>query len=206
MLAYLDYLGVAVFAATGALAASRRELDIVAFIFFAAVTGIGGGTLRDVLLDTGPVFWISDPFYLAVAAAVGVLVYFTAHFAESRYRVLLWADAIGMAAYAVLGAAKALSVDAPAGTALVMGLMTATFGGLLRDVIAGEPSVMLRREVYVTAAFAGASTFVVLVEMATPFWSAALIAFAVGFAVRAGALIWGWRLPVYRQRAGRPPS
>ncbi len=92
LLQVLDYVGIAVFAATGALAASRKQLDIVAFIFFATVTAIGGGTLRDMLLDV-PVFWVRSPLYLAIPLAIAVLVYFTAHLVESRYRVLLWADA-----------------------------------------------------------------------------------------------------------------
>jgi uncharacterized membrane protein YeiH len=159
LLQALDYVGIAVFAATGALAASRKQLDIVAFIFFATVTATGGGTLRDILLDV-PVFWIRNPVYLAIPLGVAVLVYFTAHLVESRYRILLWADAIGLAAYAVVGAAKTLSVGASIGDALMLGVLTACFGGVIRDVLAGEPSVILRRELYITAAFAGALVFV----------------------------------------------
>ncbi len=204
MLLILDFVGVAVFAATGALAASRRQLDIVAFVFFAAMTGVGGGTLRDLLLGV-PVFWIANPAYVAVAVAVAVLVYFTAHLMESRYRVLLWADAVGLSAYAVMGAAKALAAGAPPGISVAMGVMTATFGGILRDVVAQEPSVMLRREVYITAALAGAALFEVAARAGAPFWAAAAGGFAVAFAVRAGALMRGWTLPVYRPRAGRDP-
>lgn len=205
LLQTLDYVGIAVFAATGALAASRKQLDIVAFIFFAAVTATGGGTLRDVLLDV-PVFWVRSPAYLAIPLAVAVLVYFTAHLLESRYRVLLWADAIGLAAYTVVGAAKTLAVGASAADALALGILTATFGGVIRDVLAGEPSVILRRELYITAAFAGALTFVVLAVAGAPFWTGATLGFLVAFGVRAGALIWGWALPVYRARPGRDSS
>lgn len=205
LLQVLDYVGIAVFASTGALAASRKQLDIVAFIFFATVTAIGGGTLRDMLLDV-PVFWVRSPLHLAIPLVIAVLVYFTAHLLESRYRALLWADGIGLAAYAVIGAAKTLSVGASNADALALGVLTATFGGVIRDMVAGEPSVLLRGELYITAAFAGALTFVCLAAIGAPFWAAAIAGFLVAFAVRAGALIWGWTLPVYRARPGRDSS
>ncbi len=205
LLQVLDYLGIAVFAVTGALAASRKQVDIVAFIFFATVTATGGGTLRDILLDV-PVFWIRNPLYLAIPLGVAVLVYFTAHLVESRYRILLWADAIGLAAYAVVGAAKTLSAGASIADALMLGVLTASFGGVIRDVLAGEPSVILRRELYITAAFAGALVFVLLASTAAPFWITASAGFLVAFGVRAGALIRGWALPVYRTRPGRDSS
>jgi uncharacterized membrane protein YeiH len=209
LLTVLDFLGVAVFAVTGALAASRKQLDIVAFCFFGVAAGIGGGTLRDMLLGQLPVFWINQPTYLVVAVAASVFVYFSAHFFYenwSRYRLLLWADAVGMSAYAVMGAAKATAAGAPAIPAIVMGGMTAAFGGVIRDVIAGEPSVLIRREIYITAALAGAAVHVVAVRLGAPFWSAAIAGAGVAFAIRAGALAFGWTLPVYRPVAGRDPD
>jgi len=205
LLQTLDYVGIALFAVTGALAASRKQLDIVAFAFFAAVTAVGGGTLRDVLLDI-PVFWVRNPAYLGIPLAAAVLVYFTAHLFESRYRVLLWADAAGLAAYSVVGAAKTLGAGAGAADALAFGVLTATFGGVIRDVLAGEPSVILRGELYITCAFAGALTFVLLAVAGAPFWTGATLGFLMAFGVRAGALLWGWTLPVYRARAGRDSS
>ncbi len=205
LLQALDYLGIAVFAATGALAASRKQLDIVAFIFFAAVTATGGGTLRDLLLGI-PVFWMRNPAYLAIPVVVAGLVYFTAHLVESRYRALLWADAIGLSAYAVVGAAKTLGAGAGAADALALGVLTATLGGIIRDVLAGEPSVILRRELYITCAFAGALAFVILASAGAPFWTGATLGFLVAFGVRSGALLWGWALPVYRGRPGRDSS
>jgi len=198
MLQGLDYLGVAVFAITGGLAAARRELDIVAFIFFASVTGLGGGTLRDVLLNA-PVFWIANPNYLLVPFLAGLLTFYTAHYTEPHFRALLWADAIGLAAYAVMGAGKSLALGAPPLAAAVLGVMTATFGGILRDVLAGEPSVMLRREIYVTAAVVGSGVFVVLAVLGTSFWIAAIIGFVAAFLVRGGALLRGWGLPIYQR-------
>jgi len=202
---FLDYAGVAVFAATGALAASRKELDIIGFLFLAGVTGIGGGTVRDLVLGV-PVFWVVNHDYLTVCAAMALLVYFTAHLIESRYRLLLWLDAVGLAAYCVYGAWKGLVVTGSAPVAIVMGLMTATLGGILRDLIAGEPSVLMRQEVYVTAAMAGAVSFSVLTIAGLPATAAALAAFAIAFAIRAGAIRYGWSIPTYRSRPGRRPE
>ena len=201
----LDYAGVAVFAATGALSASRKELDVIGFLFLAGVTGIGGGTLRDLILDV-PVFWVANPSYIVVCAAIAVLVYFTAHLLESRYKLLLWLDAIGLAAYGVFGAYKGLAVTGSPTVAVVMGMLTATFGGILRDLLAGEPSVLLRPEIYVTAALAGAATYTAASLAGLPLVLTALAAFVAAFIVRGGALRFGWSFPRYRSRPGRNPE
>ena len=197
MLLILDYLGVAVFAATGALAASRRNLDIVAFGFFASVTGIGGGTLRDVLLGRLPVFWIADPSYIAVCLAVAVLAWFVAERLASRLTILLWADAVGMSGYAVMGAAVALAEGVGHAPAVLMGVMTAPFGGIIRDVIGGEPSVLLKKEIYVTAALAGAAIYVGLTFIGLPLWPSAIAGAATAFVIRGGAIRYGWTLPTH---------
>lgn len=201
----LDYAGVAVFAATGALAASRKQLDVIGFLYLAAVTGIGGGTFRDLILGA-PVFWVVDPAYVLVCAAVAVAVFFTAHLVESRYRLLLWLDAVGMSAYAVIGAAKGLAASGSPTVAIVMGMLTATFGGMLRDMLSGEPSVLLRKEIYVTAALVGAAMYTLVVMAGLPGFVAAGLAFAVAFFVRGGALRFGWSFPPYRSRPGRRPE
>ncbi len=202
----LDYAGIAVFAATGALAASRKQLDIIGFVFLAAVTGIGGGTLRDLILGHVPVFWVANPDYIVVTSVVAVIVFFTAHLVESRYRLLLWLDAIGLAAYSVLGAAKGLAATGSPTVAVITGVMTATFGGILRDLLAGEPSVLLRPEIYVTAALAGAAVFTFAGGMEIPETTAAILAFLAALAVRGGALRFGWTFPTYRSRPGRRPE
>ena len=206
LLQLLDYAGVAVFAATGALAASRKQVDIIGFVFLAIVTGVGGGTLRDLVLGATPVFWVGQPGYLIVAAATAVIVYFTAHLVWSRYLWLLWLDTIGLAAYCVIGAAKGLALGVPAPIAVVTGVMTATFGGILRDIVTGESSVLMRREIYVTAALIGASVFTVLRVAEAPPLLATLLGVAAAFIVRGGALFYGWKFPVYRARAGRTPE
>jgi len=198
----LSYIGVAVFAATGAIAASRKPHDIVTFAFFAALTGVGGGTIRDVLLDV-PVFWIEDPIQLAICIIVGCLIWFIG---SSRWdeQVFVWLDAVGLAAFAILGAAKAQSLGVPPLVCVVMGMFTATAGGIVRDVVAGEPSVVLRREIYLTAALAAAGGYVVLSFVSTSMMAAA-IGFCLGFGLRACALIFGWSLPAFSGgiRAGK---
>lgn len=200
-----DYAGIAVFAATGALAASRKQLDIIGFLFFAGLTGVGGGTVRDLILGA-PVFWVQNEDYLVVCAAMAVIVYFTAHLIESRYRLLLWLDAVGLAAYSVFGAWKGLVVTGSALVAVIMGMLTATLGGILRDQIAGEPSVLMRPEVYVTAAMVGALVFTGLDIAGLPLLAAAGVAFLAAFAIRGGALRYGWSFPPYKARPGRRPE
>lgn len=201
----LDYAGVAVFAATGALAASRKELDIIGFIFLASITGIGGGTLRDVILNI-PVFWISNNAYVLICTAVAIFVYFTQHRVESRWKWLIWLDAIGMAAFAAMGAAKGFAITGSPVVAIITGMLTATFGGILRDIVAQEPSALLRPEIYVSAAGAGAAAYVIADALTLSPNLAALIAFAVALTVRGGALWFGWRFQPYKSRPGRNPE
>lgn len=195
---WLDFAAVAVFGASGALAAAQRKHDIVTFGFFAAVTGVGGGTMRDLLIGA-PVFWVAKPDYVIVciAAAAAVWVFGTGH---ARMKVLLWLDALGMAAYSVVGAAKALALGAPPFVAVVMGVLTACFGGIIRDVLAGEPSVLLRREIYVTCALVGAGVYVVLYMLGVTGFAAGVAGFAAAFALRAAAMLWGWTLPAFPGR------
>ncbi|WJH41757.1 trimeric intracellular cation channel family protein [Aliirhizobium terrae] len=201
----LDYAGVAVFAATGALAASRKELDLIGFLFFAAVTGMGGGTVRDIILGR-PVFWVIDPGYILICVITGAVVYFTAHRVEWRYRLLIWLDAIGLAAYCVLGAAKGMAATGSPTIAIVTGIMTATLGGILRDILANEPSVLLRPEIYITAALAGSGAFTAVHAMGQPLIVSASVGVAIAFALRGGAIHYGWTLPRYMPRPGRPPE
>jgi uncharacterized membrane protein YeiH len=194
----LDFAAVFVFAATGALAAARRKHDIVTFGFFAAITGVGGGTLRDLLIDA-PVFWIERPSYLVVCLAAGVAVWVFGA-GKFRLRLLLWLDAFGMAAYSVVGAAKAWALGAPPLPAIVMGVLTATCGGVIRDVVAEEPSVLLRREIYVTAALLGASVFVVLQLLGVTALAAGLAGFTAALTLRICAILFNWSLPAFPGR------
>jgi uncharacterized membrane protein YeiH len=199
----LDSFGIAVFAVTGALVASRKQMDIFGFMLLGTVTGIGGGSLRDMLLGTLPVFWVTQPAYVALCLVPAAVMFFTAHVPLSRHRLLLWLDAVGLAVFCVVGADKALAAGTGAFIAVVMGVITATFGGIIRDVLGGEVPLILRREIYVTAAFAGALCFVLLRVVAAPAPAAALTGFAVCFLIRALALHFHWSLPTYRGRKGR---
>ena len=198
LLTALDMAGVAVFAVSGALAAARKKQTIVTFAFFAAVTGIGGGTLRDLLIGA-PVFWVARQDVLGVcllaAGAVWVL-----QADRWRLQALLWFDAVGLAAYAVIGAAKAASFGVPPLAQIVMGVLTASFGGIIRDVLAGDPSVLLRKEIYVSAAALAAGVFVLLAQLGLETLIAGAIGAAAGFALRALAIARGIALPGYRER------
>lgn len=195
-----DYLGVAVFACTGALVAARAQQDFIAFVAFSIFTGVGGGTLRDLLMGA-PVFWIHSGGYLAVCLASAGLVWLLGA-KLWRSSALVWLDAVGLSAYAMVGAWKALNFGIPPGVAVVMGTVTATFGGLLRDLFSGTPSVLLQRELYITAAIAAAAIFVALRSLIAATFVCGAIAFAVGFVLRAGAIAWHWTLPAFGNRRG----
>jgi uncharacterized membrane protein YeiH len=197
----LDYAGVAVFALTGALAAARDRQDIVTFWFFAVVTGIGGGTLRDLLIGA-PVFWIGDATYLGIGLAAALIVWFAApHIA--RLKTLIWLDAVGLAVYAVIGSAKALSLAVDPFVAIAMGVLTATFGGVIRDVLAAQPSALLKREITISAALTAAAGFVALEAAGVPAVWAGVVGGLAGFGLRAGAIHYGWALPAFGERRGQ---
>ncbi|MEE4109467.1 MAG: TRIC cation channel family protein [Halieaceae bacterium] len=199
VIAWCDLVAVGVFAASGALAAAEKRLDILGFVFFGTVTGIGGGTLRDLLLDV-PVFWISDTRYLWICIALSALTWYLAPLLTARRRLLLWADALGLGLFSVLGCAKALQLGAPDVVAVVMGIMSATFGGLLRDTLLARDSVLLGPELYVTAALAGASSYVLLNRFTTLDASLVLVVSMLpAFVLRGGAISAGWRLSSYRR-------
>lgn len=192
-----DILAAVVFAASGALVASRKGLDVLGFMWLAVVTGVGGGTVRDLLLDL-PVFWVENPSYVVACLATATIMHFVAPMVESRRRTLLWFDAFGLALVTVAGTGKALDVGASAVVAIVMGVVTGSVGGILRDTLGHEPSVILRREIYVTVAVLGASTFVLLDAYGAGRTFAMVAAFALTFCVRGLAIVFGWSLPVFR--------
>lgn len=205
LITLLDFLGVAVFAVTGGLVASRKQMDVVGFALLATVTGIGGGTLRDLILGV-PVFWVQKPVYVGVCLGVAVVTFFTAHIPQSRYRLLLQLDAIGLSFFCVVGAEVALAAGGGPFIAVIMGVMTATFGGIMRDILGGEVPIILRKEIYATAALAGAGVFTALAAWGGVWIGATFAGFLTCFAIRAMALHRGWSLPPYRTRPGRRPD
>ncbi len=199
----LDHAAVLVFALTGALVASRAQLDIVGFAFLAGLTGLGGGTLRDLLLDRTPV-WIADPTYLAVVGIAAITVFFTAHLIESRLRAILWLDALALGVAVAAGAGLAQGLGQPPEIVVVMGIATGCAGGLARDVVANEvPLVLKQGELYVTCALAGGLTMVLAAMFALPAPLPAILTAGVTIGLRAGSIAFGWRLPVYRPRPPR---
>lgn len=194
-IAILDYVGIAVFAISGALLAAHRKLTLVTFLFFAVITGVGGGTVRDVLIGA-PVFWMHENWTLLICLAAGLLVWST----PQRWwggQALAWFDAVGLAVYATYGAAKGLAFGAAPLPAFGMGVLTACAGGIIRDVLAAQPSILLRPELYVTAAALSAGLMVALTFAGVPQIPAGVIAAAAGFGLRAAAIHKGWSLPAY---------
>lgn len=192
----LSIVGIFVFAASGALAAARLGQTLVTFAFFALVTGVGGGTVRDLLIGA-PVFWVHDPVPAITCMVAALLIWFTPRRFWSD-RALDWLDAIGLAAFAVFGAAKAMSYGIPAFVAAMMGVVTGCVGGILRDLLAHEPSILLRPELYVTAAAFASGLFAILRWWGLDVPVAGVIAALLGFLLRAIAI---WRsigLPTYR--------
>lgn len=203
LLALLDYLSVFVFALTGALVASRAQLDLVGFVFVASLTAVGGGTVRDVILDRA-VFWVAAPEFILVATAAAVLVFFTAHRVEYRLRAVVWLDAFALAVAVPAGVAAALGKGVDPVVVMIMGIATGCFGGLMRDVVCNEvPLVLKQGELYVTCAFAGAGAALGLLELGFNMSLALMICAGVTFILRAGSIGFGWQLPVYKARPPR---
>ncbi len=194
-LPYLDWAGVAVFACSGALVAAAKRQTLVTLIFFAVVTGVGGGTARDLRIGA-PVFWVHENGTLIICFTAALAVWLLPG-ALWQGRALPWLDALGIAAYATYGAAKGLAFGLAPLPAMAMGVLTACHGGIVRDVLAGEPSILMRPELYVTAAALSAALMVGLLLGGVPAALAGLIAASAGFALRACAIHFGWKLPAY---------
>lgn len=204
ILPVLDYGSVLIFALTGALVASRAQLDPVGFIFMAALTAVGGGTLRDLLLGREFVFWIAQPAYVLIAAAAALVVFWTAHLFESRYKWLVWLDSVALSVAVAAGVGVAMEGGFGPVIVVIMGVATGTFGGLMRDVVGNEvPLVLKQGELYLTAAFGGALTAVALDFCGFERVVALIAGAVVVWILRAGSLWWGWKLPVYKPRPPR---
>lgn len=203
-LVLLDLAAVLVFAITGALVAARAQLDPVGFVFVACLTAVGGGTVRDLLLGRDPVFWIADPAPVALAAGAAVAVFFTHHLLESRLTWIVWLDAVALSVAVAAGVGVAHGMGQGVWVQVVMGVVTGCMGGLMRDVVCNEvPLVLKQGELYVTAALAGAVAAVMSRDLtASPLVPIAACA-GLTFALRAGSIRFGWRMPSFRPR---PPK
>ncbi len=192
----LHLIAVFVFAVSGALAAAAKKQTFVTFAFFALVTGVGGGTVRDLLIGA-PVFWMRDSLVPLTCLIAALLVWMTPQ-RIWKPTAIDWFDAVGMAAYSVFGTTKALSLGIGPVPAILMGVLTATAGGIIRDTLSGEPSIVLGSEIYISASALAGALFVVLLLLGVSLPIAAILGFAAGFTLRAGALARGWSLPSYR--------
>lgn len=194
MIYWLDLFGVFVFALSGALAADQRRMDVFGFLFIALLPAVGGGTVRDIIIGA-PVFWVSESVYLWIVALAAAITFLAAPLIARVQRLLIWADALGLSVFCAVGAAKTLSVTGNPVVAVAMGVVTAVLGGIIRDVVCNEIPLVLRQDIYATAAFAGASVYVLLHNAGMDLSLCLALAIAVCFGVRASAVIWGWSLP-----------
>lgn len=190
-----DLAAIAVFALSGALLAARLRLTFVTLAFFALITGVGGGTIRDLLIDA-PVFWIRDPWVAPVCLGTALLAWLTPHRWWDN-QLLEWADAVGLAAYSVIGTAKALAFGVAPVPAVLMGVITGCVGGIIRDVLAGVPSILMRPELYVTAAALSAGLCATGMALGLPSAAVWVMAALAGFVLRGAAIRWGINLPAY---------
>jgi uncharacterized membrane protein YeiH len=193
----LNIIGLFVFAISGALTALRNDMDVFGVAMIAFVTGVGGGTIRDVLLGSFPVWWIASPSAVFICLAGAVAAIIAQPFIDSRLKALIWADAMGLAVFSVLGAQAALAAEAPVVIAIFMGAVTATFGGVVRDVLLNEPPLILKQDIYATAALIGAGVYVGLIALGLGISPAAIAAALTTFAIRAAAIIFNVSSPKF---------
>lgn len=197
----LDLIGTAVFAIAGVLSVSGKKIDLFGVLVVAMVSAIGGGTLRDLILDARPVFWVGNPVYLYVAIAAAVVTFYAAHLVKRiPAAIFLLADAMGLAVFTVIGANKALTLGAPYVVVVMMGIMTGVAGGLVRDVMCAEIPLVLRKEIYATASLLGGSAFVILDYLHADHLFLVMVPIALVFFARIAALYWRVSLPVFDHR------
>jgi uncharacterized membrane protein YeiH len=182
------YLGDVVFAASGALVAARHRMDALGIVLIGVITGIGGGTLRDILLGQ-PVWWVKNPDELVLCSAAAFVMYFLQRFTVERQGLVVWADALGLAAFAVVGAHVAVMAGSPVVVAAFLGMVTACGGGVIRDLLTQTRPMILCGEIYATAALVGATAYAVLLRYAFAAELAGVLAFAFAFAVRGLAIV-----------------
>jgi len=194
----LDLLGVAVFAVSGVLAAGRKSLDLLGVLVIATLTAIGGGTIRDLLLDRHPIFWISQPTYLVVISVAAALTIIYVRVRRPPGDALLYADALGLALFTIAGAQIAEAAGLSPIIVVLMATITGVAGGVLRDVLCAEIPLILRRDIYATAAIVGASAYLLAEKLGAPRpWASGLGMAAVAI-LRVVAIVRGLALPTFR--------
>lgn len=194
-----DLVGTVVFAMTGLLAASRKQLDLFGAIVVAMVTAIGGGTLRDILLDQ-PVFWVTQPIYIYIVVVSAIFMFFYSRARSAPIKLLIYLDAMGLAVFTVIGAQKAIQLGLSDPVVIMTGVMTGAVGGVIRDVLVGEVPLILRKEIYATASFLGASIMVLTYNLFSEPEYAMMLGMLVVFGLRIIAIMTNYSLPVFNPR------
>ena len=195
-----DLFGVAVFAISGSLAAGRKQMDVFGVIVLGLVTAIGGGSLRDTLLDAGPVFWVDDPVYLLVAIVSSMLTFIAVRVISVPWRGLLISDAFGLAIFMAIGTSKALTLSNSPSVAIIMGVMTGVAGGMIRDVLSAEVPLILRKEIYATAALCGSLAYIILNRLGLPDITCLAVSATATLLIRLAAITWGFSLPIFKSK------
>jgi uncharacterized membrane protein YeiH len=198
LLMFFQFIGVAAFAISGALVAGERQMDWFGVVVLGIIVAVGGGTLRDMMLGATPVFWIASPWYVAVASAFALGTIPLVRWGIAVRRPMLIADAIGLAVFAVLGARKALEMGTSGSVAVIMGVVTAIFGGVIRDVLANRTPIILKQEIYALAALVGGAVFVATDTLKMPAPIGLWGSIGVTLAIRLLALARRWQIPTFR--------
>ncbi len=198
----LEHFAVAVCAITGVLAARNKRVDLFGVVVLAIVTAVGGGTLRDVLLNIRPVFWVADPNYLLTAVGFALVTFLVSRSLVWPVSMLLIADAFGLALFTVIGLEKSLLAEAPRTVAVVLGILTGVAGGMLRDVLTGEIPLVFRKQIYLyaTAAWAGCTLYIGLRELGVGQPYLRLISIGTVLGLRLAAIRWKLALPEFRSK------
>jgi uncharacterized membrane protein YeiH len=191
---WVNLVAIAVFAITGVLAGLRKEADIFSLLIFGLVTALGGGTIRDIILNI-PVFWINDLNYIWVAGGASLLAFFVYRIFSRGFRLLLYLDAIGVALFTIEAINKVLGLGHPPLIAIIMGVVTGIGGGLVRDMLTGRPNLLMTKDLYATPILLGSILYLALLIFAPTFTLSWVVAMIFIFGFRAAAIYWNLSMP-----------
>ena len=195
MVYFLGLTGIAAFSITGVIAAGKKDMDIFSIVLIGVVTALGGGTMRDIIIDSNPIFWIADLSYLWVASGAAVSAFFLVRFVRYLYPLLLYVDALGLSLFTILAAEKSILMGFSSTVAILMGVTTGIAGGMIRDILTGRMPLLMGREFYATPALLGATVFIVLLYFFPSHEYNRLYAIGIVFILRAAAIRWGIYYP-----------
>ncbi len=203
MIYYLGLLGISAFAITGVIAAGKKDMDIFSIVLLGVVTALGGGTLRDIIIDANPIFWIADLSYLWVSVTASILSFFLVRFVRHLMPLLLFIDALGLSLFTVLAAEKTIALGFSNTVAILMGVTTGIAGGMIRDILTGRMPLLMGKEFYATPALLGAILFTLLEHFFPLHDANRLYAIGIIFILRASAIQWGIYYPRWLTYQGK---